>query len=102
VADDAPANTAVQESYGDEDEDWEMVRYEETEEGRQATSISSGHFALKIGTKKWNKTVYSADWSTRTYEGQPTKDCQSFEKTTEPCHANDNVQGEQRGGCVKQ
>ena len=55
---------------GDDDE-WEKVEYEETEEGKKPIGLSGGHFGIKIGTKRWNKTIYSVDWNTRTYEENP-------------------------------
>lgn len=54
-----------------DDEDWEKVEYIETEEGRAPTSVSGGHFGIKIGTKRWNKTLYSVDWNIRTYADEP-------------------------------
>ena len=57
----------------EDDKEWEMVEYEETEEGRAPKSVASGHFDIKIGTKRWNKTLYSADWSYKTYEIERTQ-----------------------------
>lgn len=52
----------------DDDAEWERIEYTETEEGRAPSSVSGGHFHLKVGTKRWKKTLCSVDWSKRTYE----------------------------------
>lgn len=67
----AAQNAPIQAVVVKDDEDWEKVEYIETEEGRAPTSVSGGHFGIKIGTKRWNKTLYSVDWNIRTYADEP-------------------------------
>jgi hypothetical protein len=64
-------NHANEVSSASKDEEWEKIEYKETEEGQAPSSISGGHFGFKVGTKRWNKTLYSVDWNKRVYSDSP-------------------------------
>jgi len=46
-------------------EEWETIGYEETEEGRKAKHIASGHFQITYTRKK--KRLFSYHWNVRKY-----------------------------------